>query len=77
MPTLIAANQPICGEFQTEGRHARQVGITVTQPLGLCLGEVAVEEEGLGPDDQVVRDQDEFEPDLVELVFVEGELAHP
>ena len=31
----------------------------------------------MGPDDQVVRGQDELEPDLVQGVVVEGEFAQP
>jgi len=47
----------------------------VSQPLGLGFREVAGEEQRLGPDEQVVRDQDKVEPHLVEGVVVEGELA--
>jgi hypothetical protein len=47
----------------------------VAQPLGLGLGQLAVEDERLGPDDQVVRERDDLEPHLVERERLERELG--
>ena len=46
----------------------------VAQPLGLGLGELAVEQQRLGPDDQVVREQHDLQPHLVERERLEREL---
>jgi hypothetical protein len=50
--------RPAAGERES-GSDVQQ---PVSQPLGLGLGELAVEGERLGPDDQVVRERDDLEP---------------
>ena len=47
----------------------------VAQPLGFGLGELAVEDECLGPDDQVVREHHDLQPHLVERELLERELG--
>ena len=47
----------------------------VAQPFGLGLGELAVEQQRLGPDEQVVREQHDLQPDLVERERLERELG--
>ena len=47
----------------------------VPQPLGLGLGQFPVEDERLGPDDQVVRERDDLQPHLVELKLLARELG--
>ena len=47
----------------------------VAQPFGLGLGQLAVEGEAAGPDDQVVRERHDLEPHLVELERFERELG--
>lgn len=47
----------------------------VAQPFGFGVGEVAVEHQRLGPDDQVVREHDDLEPHLVERGFPERKLG--
>ena len=39
---------------------------SVAQPFGLGFGELAVEQQRLGPDEQVVREHDDLQPRLVE-----------
>ena len=56
-----------------EGEPGGDVQEAVAQPLGLCLGELAREQQGLRPGDQVVGDQDELESQLVHLEVAEGE----
>src|SRR4051812_19636889 len=46
----------------------------VAQPFGLGLGELAVEQQRLGPDDQIVREQHDLQPQLVERERLEREL---
>ena len=46
----------------------------VAQPLRLGLGKLAVEQQRLGPDDQVVREHDDLQPHLVERERLEREL---
>jgi hypothetical protein len=48
---------------------------SVAQPLGLGLGELAVEQQRLGPDDQVVREPHDLQPRLVERELLERELG--
>src|SRR4051794_2345946 len=48
----------------------------VAQLLGLDLGEVAVEEDGLGPGDQVGGGQLHLQPRLVDAEFARREAAH-
>ena len=47
----------------------------VADPFGLGLGELAVESERLGPDDQVVREHHDLQPHLVERELFERELG--
>jgi hypothetical protein len=49
----------------------------VAQPLGLGLGQVSVEHERLGPDDQVVREHHDLQPHLVQSELLERELGKP
>ena len=49
----------------------------IAQSLRLAFGELAVEHEGLGPDDQVVREHLDLQPDLVERERFERELGEP
>ena len=49
----------------------------VAQALGFGFGEVSGQEEALRPGDQVVRDSDQGEPDLVVVEVVEREVAQP
>ncbi len=44
------------------------------QPLGLGVGELAVEQQRLGPDEQVVREHDDLQPHLVERERLKREL---
>src|SRR3954468_13480754 len=46
----------------------------VAQPFGLGLRELAVEQQRLGPDDQIVREQHDLQPQLVERERLEREL---
>src|SRR4051812_34332795 len=46
----------------------------VAQPFGLGLGELAVEQQRLGPDDQIVREHHDLQPQLVERERLEREL---
>ncbi len=39
----------------------------VAQPFGIGFGDLAAEQQALRPDEQVVRDLDEFQPDAVVL----------
>ena len=48
----------------------------VAQPFGFAGRELAGERQCLGPGDQVVRDEDELEPDGVEVEVAEGEVPH-
>ena len=48
---------------------------SVAQPFGLGLGELAVEQQRLGPDDQVVREHHDLQPHLVERELLERELG--
>jgi hypothetical protein len=58
-----------------EREPARDVQEPVAQPLGLCLGELPVEHERLGPDEQVVREHHDLQPHLVEREVLERELG--
>ena len=57
-----------------ERELASDVKELVAQPLGFGLGELAVERQGLGPDDQVVREHHDLQPHLVERELLEREL---
>ena len=46
----------------------------VAQPLGFGRGELAGQEQSLGPDDQVVREPHDLKPDLVVLEGPEREV---
>jgi hypothetical protein len=60
-----------CGECEP----ARDVQQAVAQTLGLGRGELAVEQQRLGPGDQVVGEQHDLEPHLVERERFERELG--
>ena len=47
----------------------------VAQALGFGFGQLAVEDERLGPDDQVVGEHHDLKPDFVEREFPERELG--
>src|SRR5438270_3422354 len=47
----------------------------VAQALGLGFGELALERQRLRPDDQIVREQHDLQPHLVEREFLERELG--
>ena len=47
---------------------------SVAQPFRLGFGELAVEQQRLGPDDQVVREHHDLQPHLVERELLEREL---
>ena len=49
----------------------------VAQQFGLGLGQVAVQEGGLGPSDQVGRGQRELQPGLVDLELSDGNRPIP
>jgi hypothetical protein len=56
-------------------REARgDVEQAVAQALGLGLGELAGQQQALGPGDQVVRERDEREPDAVVLEVAERQV---
>jgi hypothetical protein len=57
-----------------EREPASDVQQPVAQPFGLGLGQLPVEDERLGPDDQVVREQHDLQPHLVERELLEREL---
>jgi hypothetical protein len=63
------------GASAGEREAAGDVEELVAQALGLGLGELVVEHEGLGPDDQVVREHHDLQPHLVELKLFERELG--
>ena len=76
MPTSIEANTPICGKFQPrsacpQGRHNGSAGVWVRR------GELAGEQQSLGPRDQVVREPHDLQPDLVVLEGPERQVAQP
>ncbi len=58
-----------------EGEPGGGVQEPVAQPLGLAARERAAEQQCLRPGKQVVGDQDEREPDGVEIEVAEGEVA--
>ena len=62
------------GAPSVEREPAGDVQQPVAQPLGLGFGELAVEQQRLGPDDQVVREQHDLKPHLVERERLEREL---
>ena len=47
----------------------------VAQPLGLGLGQLPIEQQRLGPDNQVVREHHDLQPDILEREFLERELG--
>jgi len=57
-----------------EGEPRGEVQETVAQPRRFAAGELALEQERLGPGDQVVGCQHELEPDRVHLEVAEGEV---
>jgi hypothetical protein len=58
-----------CGERESGG----DVQQPVAQAFRFGLGELAVKTEGLGPDDQVVREYHDLDPYLVECERLERE----
>jgi hypothetical protein len=60
-----------CGEREPAG----DVQQLVAQPLGLGLGELAVQQQCLGSDDQVMRQEHDLKPHLVECELFERELG--
>ena len=74
---LARSDHPNQREISTRGRHDRKVGITVAQALGFDVGELAGQEQPLGPDDEVVREAHDRQPDLVVLEGSERQVAHP
>ena len=63
------------GATAGEREPASDVQQPVAKPLGLGLGQLPVEDERLGPDDQVVREHHDLQPHLVELKLLERELG--
>ena len=57
------------------GKPASDVRQLVGQPLGLGLGQLTVEQQRLGPDEQIVGEDDDLQPHLVESELLERELA--
>ena len=57
-----------------ERELASDVKELVAEPLGFGLGELAVERQGLGPYDQVVREHHDLQPHLVQRELLEREL---
>lgn len=49
----------------------------MAQPFGFGAGEVAFEGQRLGPGEQVVRERDQGEPDLVVGEAAEGQVRQP
>ena len=66
-----------CRGARVKGEASGDVQHSVAQSLGFGLGELAGQEQSLGPDDEVVRERDELEPDLVVGEGAEREVAHP
>jgi hypothetical protein len=67
-------------ELSLEAREGEPGGNTeqsVAQSFLLDRGELAIEREGLSPDDQVVRQRDDLDPHLVERERLERELCQP
>ena len=62
------------GAAAVEREPSGDVQQPVAQPLGFGFGELAVEQQRLGPDDQVVREQHDLKPHLVERERLEREL---
>src|ERR1019366_9280022 len=65
-------------ELRTAARErepASDVQQPVTHALGFGSGKLAVEDERLGPDEQVVRERDDLKPHLVERELFEWELG--
>jgi hypothetical protein len=60
----------VSGEREPRG----DVKHSVAQSLRFGLAELAVEQQRLGPDDQVVREHDDLKPHLVERELLEREL---
>ena len=70
---------PGCGEVQLaapsgEREPCGDVQEPVTQALGLGFGELSVEHERLGPDEQLVREHHDLQPHFVERERLEREL---
>ena len=60
-----------------EGEAGSDVQQAVAQAFRLGVGELADEQQRLGPEDQIVRDQHELEAGLVHLEVAEGKRAQP
>jgi hypothetical protein len=60
-----------CGERESGG----EVEQPVAQSFGLSVGELALEHQRLGPDDQVVREPHDLQPHLIERELLERELG--
>ena len=63
------------GASAGEREPAGDVQQPVADSLGFGLGQFPVEDERLGPDDQVVREHHDLQPDLVERERLERELG--
>ena len=57
-----------------ERESARDVQEAVAKPPWLGLGELPVERQRLGPDDQIVGEHDDLKPDFVQGELFEREL---
>jgi hypothetical protein len=60
-----------------EGEAGGDVQQLVAQAFGFGVGELAGQEQPLGPADEVVRERDDLEPDLIVLEGTERQVAHP
>jgi len=58
-----------------EGQAGGDVQQAVAQALGFGVGELAGQQQALGPGDQVVGDEHELKPDAVVLEVAEGQVA--
>jgi hypothetical protein len=58
-----------------EREPAGDVQQALRQRLGFGFGELTVEAERLGPEEQVVREGDDLQPHLVHRIVLEWELA--
>ena len=60
-----------------EPEPAGDVQQPVMQPLRLGLGQLAIEKQRLGPDDQIMGEHHDLQPHLVERELLERELGQP
>ena len=71
-PGVVDAQRCFAG---VKGEACGDVQQSVAQALGFCACELAGQQQALGPDDQVVRDARDRQPDAVVLEVAKGHVA--